>query len=134
MTTTAKGTFEVKMTPQPADESPAGATIGRMTLDKTFHGDIEATSRGQMLAVRSDVQGSAGYVAMEKVVGTVHGRNGSFVFQHSGIMNRGAASLTLVIVPDSGTDQLTGISGTATIIVDGKAHSYELEYALPSAS
>jgi hypothetical protein len=132
MTTTAKGTFEVKITPQPADENPAGVAIGRMALDKTFHGDLEATSRGQMLATRSDVEGSAGYVAMEKVVGAMHGRKGSFVFQHSGLMNRGAASLTLVIVPDSGTDQLAGISGTAKIIVDGKAHSYELEYSLPA--
>ena len=131
MTTVAKGSFEVKLTPQPADDNPAGVVIGRMALDKTFHGDIDATSRGQMLAMRSDVQGSAGYVAMEKVVGTVHGRKGSFVFQHSGIMNRGAASLSLAIVPDSGTEELTGISGTAKIIIADGKHSYELDYALP---
>lgn len=131
MTTIAKGSFEVKMTPQPADDNPAGVAIGRMALDKTFHGDIEATSRGQMLATRTE-HGSAGYVAMEKVVGGVHGKKGSFVFQHSGLMNRGAASLTLVIVPDSGTEELAGISGNAKIIIADGKHSYELDYEIAS--
>jgi len=127
----ASGTFEVKVTPQAPDEN-GEPTVGRLSLDKQFHGDLEGTSKGQMLAVRSDVEGSAGYVAMERVTGTLAGRTGSFALQHNGIMNRGAPTLTISVVPDSGTGELAGISGTMTInIVDGK-HLYELEYAFPA--
>lgn len=123
----ATGTFDVKLTPQqPADpEEPA---IGRMLIDKELHGDLAGTSRGQMLAFRTSVKGSAGYVAMERVVGTLAGRKGSFVLQHSGTMNRGAQSLDLHVVPDSGTDELVGLSGTMKIVIEDGKHSYEFDY------
>jgi hypothetical protein len=101
-----------------------------MSIDKQFHGELEGTSKGQMLAVSSDVKGSAGYVAMERVNGTLQGRRGSFALQHSGTMTRGAPQLSVSVVPDSGTDQLEGLSGKMTInIVDGK-HFYEFDYTL----
>ena len=125
----AKGNFEVKMSPQ-KDDDVGDPTVGRMSLDKQFHGDLEATSKGQMLAVSSDVQGSAGYVAMERVNGTLGGRKGTFALQHSGTMNRGEPSLSITVVPDSGTGELVGIAGKMTInVADGK-HSYEFEYTL----
>ena len=130
MTSTAKGTFDVSLKPLPAD-SAADEKLGRMSIDKQFAGDLVATSRGEMLTATTGVQGSAGYVAIEKVVGTLDGRKGSFVLQHTGTMNRGAPHLTVTVVPDSGTDELTGLDGTLKIeIVDGK-HFYELHYSLP---
>jgi Protein of unknown function (DUF3224) len=123
----AKGTFDVKMTPQ-ADDT---ADVGRMTLDKTFHGDLEASSIGQMIAVRTPTEGSAGYVAMERVTGTLGGKKGSFALQHFGTMNRGKQHLRIEIVPDSGTDGLAGISGTLDIIIEKGVHSYVLDYTLP---
>ena len=125
----ASGPFEVKLTPQ-NDKLDAG--LARMSIDKQFHGDLEAASKGQMLSAATDVKGSAGYVAIEKVTGTLHGRSGSFVLQHSGTMTRGAPQLSVTVVPDSGTDQLTGLSGKMTINIaaDGK-HSYDFEYTLP---
>ncbi len=123
----AKGTFDVKMAP-PADDT---ADVGRMTLDKTFHGDLEASSIGQMIAVRTPTEGSAGYVAMERVTGTLDGKKGSFALQHFGTMNRGKQHLRIEIVPDSGTDGLAGISGTLDIIIEKGAHSYVLYYTLP---
>jgi hypothetical protein len=128
--TRASGPFDVKMTPQPPDENAGDAPIGRMSLDKQFHGDLEATSKGQMLAAGTEVKGSAGYVAMERVTGTLHGQSGTFVLQHTGTMNRGTPSLTITVVPDSGTGALAGLAGTMTIdIADGK-HSYGFEYTL----
>jgi hypothetical protein len=104
-----------------------------MALDKQFHGDLEATSKGQMLAAMTDVQGSAGYVAMERVKGTIEGRSGTFVLQHSATMTRGAPQLSIVVVPDSGTGQLVGLAGQMTIdIVEGK-HFYEFGYTLPAS-
>ena len=130
MTTRASGTFEVKLTPQAQGDKPAGATIGRMSIDKQFHGDLEATSRGEMLAVSTGVEGSAGYVAMEQVSGTLHGRSGTFTLQHSGTMTRGVPQLAVTVVPDSGTGQLAGLSGRMSIrLADGK-HSYDFEYTL----
>lgn len=127
----AAGTFDVKVTPQPAAEGRT--TPGRLSLDKTFHGDLEATSRGEMLAATTAVKGSAGYVAIEEVSGTLAGRRGTFVLQHHGLMNRGAPQLMVTVVPDSGTEELTGLTGTMTIdIRDGK-HFYRLEYALGEA-
>jgi hypothetical protein len=127
MATRAGGTFEVKMSPQkPEDDS----SVGRMLLDKQFRGDLEATSKGQMLAFMSGVKGSAGYVAIERVVGTLNGRSGSFVLQHSGTMTRGAPGLSVTVVPDSGTDNLTGLAGWMTIQVDAGKHSYEFEYTI----
>ncbi len=126
----ASGSFEVKMTPQ-VDDNIGEPIVGRMSLDKNFQGDLEAESRGQMLAVMSSVEGSAGYVAMERVKGKLHGHAGTFALQHSGTMTRGAQQLSITVVPDSGTDELAGLSGTMKInIADGK-HSYEFEYTLP---
>lgn len=132
MPTHASGTFEVKLTPQ-SDDKDGDPTLGRMTIDKQFHGDLEGTSKGQMLTGMTEVKGSAGYVAIEKVSGTLHGRSGTFILQHTGTMNRGAPQLTITVVPDSGTGQLAGIAGTFTIkIAEGK-HSYEFEYTLPES-
>lgn len=128
MTKQATGTFEVKTTPQSAkDDVP-----GRMSIDKQFHGDLEATSEGEMLAAQT-VEGSAGYVAMERVSGTLHGRKGTFILQHSGTMTRGKPQLSVTVVPDSGTEELLGLNGKMEIeIAEGK-HSYTFEYRLPAA-
>lgn len=127
----ATGPFDVKVTPQPADDYADGATLGRLTLDKSFHGDLEATSRGQMLTGMSSVKGSAGYVAIERVTGTLGGRRGSFILQHTGTMDRGTPQLVITVVPDSGTDELAGLRGTMTIdIAPGGAHSYGFDYTL----
>jgi hypothetical protein len=125
---TASGTFEVKLKPQTDDA--ADPTVGRMSIEKQFHGDLEATSKGQMLAVQGDVKGSAGYVAMERVIGTLGGRAGSFALQHIGTMNRGVPKLSVTVVPDSGTQELAGISGRMTIDIAGGKHSFEFEYTL----
>ena len=130
MTKHASGTFAVKIVPQAADETIGDPTVGRLALDKQFSGDLEANSRGQMLAVRTELPGSAGYVAMERVIGTLHGRSGTFALQHSGTMNRGAPHLSVTIVPDSGTGELAGIAGTMKIIVADGKHSYDLDYTL----
>jgi hypothetical protein len=126
--TKASGPFEVKMTPQPPDEATGGAAIGRMALDKQYHGDLEATSQGQMLAMRTSVPGSAGYVAMEVVSGALQGRAGTFVLLHTGLMDRGAPQLSIVVVPDSGTGQLAGLAGKLTIVIAEEKHSYDFEY------
>jgi hypothetical protein len=133
MATHASGTFEVKLNPQPPDDKVGDPTVGRMSIEKQFHGDLEATSKGQMLTAMTDVKGSAGYVAIERVRGTLHGRSGSFALQHSGTMTRGTPQLSVTVVPDSGTGQLVGLAGTMDIkITDGK-HFYEFEYTLPKA-
>lgn len=129
---TARGTFDVTMTPQ-ASNTQDGITEARMSLEKRYAGNLEARGSGTMLSVMTAVKGSAGYVAVEQVAGTLHGRRGSFVLQHSGVMTRGAQSLTVTIVPDSGTGELTGISGTCGITVAGAAHSYELHYTIAPA-
>jgi hypothetical protein len=134
MTKHARGTFEVKMTPQPAQDGVGDPGIGRMALDKQFHGDLEATGKGQMLAAGTEVPGSAGYVALERVSGTLHGRRGSFALQHSGTMTRGAPQLVITVVPDSGAGDLLGLAGTLSITVTGGQHGYELEYTLPDSS
>ena len=126
----AKGTFEVKLSPQGPDEHFEGGGLGRMSIDKVFAGDLEGTSRGQMLSAMSEVKGSAGYVAIERVTGTLDGRSGSFVLQHSGTMSGGAGETVVAVVPDSGTDGLTGLEGRMTIII-GEGHGYEFEYSLP---
>jgi hypothetical protein len=125
----ASGTFEVKLTPQ-ADGEVGDPTVGRMSLEKEFRGDLEAVSRGQMLAVMTDVKGSAGYVAMERVSGTLDGQSGTFALQHSGTMTRGEAQLSVTVVPDSGTGQLVGLSGNMSINIAAGQHSYEFEYTL----
>jgi hypothetical protein len=132
MSAHATGPFDVKLTPQDDKLDP---TLGRMTLDKQFHGDLEATSKGQMLTAATDVKGSAGYVAIERVTGTLQTpagvRAGSFSLQHIGTLNRGVPELSVTVVPDSGTGQLVGLTGKMNIkIADGK-HSYDFEYSLP---
>jgi hypothetical protein len=131
MSSHATGTFEVKLTPQPPDDKVEGSTLARYSLDKQFHGDLEGTSKGQMLSAGTDTKGSAGYVAIERVTGTLQGHTGSFVLQHTGTMNRGVPQLSITVVPDSGTAQLLGLTGTMTItIADGK-HSFAFDYTLP---
>lgn len=129
MTQHATGTFDVELLPQ-TDEK-ADPTLGRMTLDKQFHGDIEGTSQGQMLTAMTATKGSAGYVAVERVTGTLKGRTGSFTLQHSGSMNRNTPQLTITVVPDSGTGQLEGITGTFTIKITEGKHFYDFDYTLP---
>jgi hypothetical protein len=126
----ASGSFEVKTIPQPPEEAAGGEAIGRLLLDKQFHGDLEAKSIGTMLGARSAVAGSAGYVAIEKITGSLHGRAGSFLLQHYGLMTRGAREQTVTIIPDSGTEALSGLSGKMMIEVEKGAHTYRLEYEL----
>ena len=128
---TAAGPFEVKLTPQPPGED---VVLGRLTLEKAFHGDLEATSKGQMLAFSSSVKGSAGYVAMEQVTGTLRGKRGTFVLQHSGIMTRGNGELVVTVVPDSGTEDLVGLRGAMRIDITGGNHSYVFEYTIAGAA
>lgn len=126
--TTASGTFEVKLNPQ--DDKQEDSTISRLSIDKEFQGDLVGVSKGQMLAAGTGVQGSAGYVAIEKVSGTLNGRAGTFVLQHSGTMTRGTPELTVSVVPDSGTDQLKGLAGKMTIKIENGMHFYELQYTI----
>ena len=130
MSTHATGPFDVKVTAQ--DDKSEDPLLNRMTLDKHYQGDIEATGKGQMLTAGTDVKGSGAYVAIEKVTGTLGGRTGSFVLRHSGTMTRNTPQLTITVVPDSGTGELKGITGKMAINIaaDGK-HSYDLEYTLP---
>lgn len=127
----ASGTFEVKINPQTPHHKEETPPLGRMSIDKQFHGELDAISKGEMLAAVSDVKGSAGYVAMERVTGKLHGRSGTFVLQHSGTMNRGSASLIVTVVPDSGTAQLKGLAGKMAIKIEGGKHFYDFEYTLP---
>ena len=117
----------MKIVPQTDREVPM---LARMTIDKTFSGDLEGTSQGQMLSARGDIPNSAGYVAMERVEGTLHGKRGSFVLQHSASMDRGVPTQVITIVPDSGAGELVGISGTLTIVIADGKHSYDLEYSI----
>src|ERR1041385_7415649 len=124
----AKGTFEVKLNPQ---DQGADMPVGRMQIDKQFQGDLVGTSKGQMLMASSgSVKDSAGYVAIEKVTGTLNGRRGSFYLQHNGVMTRGVGELTITVIPDSGTDELVGLRGKMNIIIAEGKHSYEFEYTL----
>ncbi len=129
MSKRASGTFAVKLTPQPPDHS-SDAVPGRMVIEKEFQGDLEATSKGQMLAANSSVAGSAGYVAIERVAGSLDGRSGTFVLQHSGTLTRGTPELTITVVPDSGTEELEGLTGTMAIQIEGGKHSYHFDYEL----
>jgi hypothetical protein len=127
----ATGPFDVKMTPQKPDSDVAQAAgLGRMTIDKQFHGDLEASSKGEMIAAQTAVKESAGYVAMERVTGTLHGRSGTFVLQHDGTMNRGVPRLSVTVVPDSGTGELKGLAGTMEIIIANGKHTYDFHYTL----
>jgi hypothetical protein len=126
----ATGPFEVKLLPQAPAPAIAATNIGRQTLDKQFHGDLDATSLGEMMAFMSGTPGSGAYVALERVDGALHGRRGTFVLQHTGVMNRGVPSLSVTVVPDSGTGELAGLSGAMMIHIDKGRHSYTFEYAL----
>lgn len=128
--TTATGTFDVQLTPE-ASQDGAGSTLGRMAIAKQFQGDLTGSSTGAMLSALTPTKGSAGYVALERVTGMLHGQAGSFTLQHSGTMTRGAQDLVITVVPDSGTDGLAGITGRMRIIIEGKQHSYQFDYALP---
>ena len=128
----ASGEFEVKLTPVAPDDKGADPSLGCLGIDKQFHGDLEAISRGRMLTAGTDTKGSAGYVAIERVSGSLQGRTGTFVLQHSGTMTRGEPELSISVVPDSGTDELSGIGGRLTIrVADGK-HFYDFDYTLPA--
>ena len=129
----AAGTFDVKLDAQGEADKADGSTLARYSLDKQYHGDLEATSKGTMLTAGTDVKGSAGYVALERVTGTLKGRKGSFVLQHSGTLTRGEPQQSIIVVPDSGTGQLTGLTGKMTIIIAAGKHSYDFEYNLPAA-
>lgn len=129
VTMTARGTFEVKMTPQPPDDG-AGGGFDRLFGDKQFRGELDAVGKGQMLAARTKVEGSGAYVALELVTGSLNGRRGSFVLQHKGTMSKGVYNMNVTVVPDSGTDELVGIAGTMAIIIEGSKHSYTFEYTL----
>lgn len=126
----AQGTFNVQLTPQPTHDK-APRVLDRLAIAKQFYGDLEATSAGEMLSASTDVEGSAGYVAIEQVSGTLHGRSGGFVLQHSGSMARGKPGLTISVVPDSGTGQLAGLMGEMTITITEGAHTYGFTYTLP---
>jgi len=130
MTTRARGTFEVRLSPLATHDPAEGNLLGRMSIDKQFHGDLEASSKGEMLSAGTGVKGSAGYVAIERVAGALGGRSGTFVFQHSGTMTRGVPQLSITVVPDSGTDGLAGLAGRMTIEIADGAHSYEFEYTI----
>jgi hypothetical protein len=130
----AAGPFDVKINPQPLalEDDKDGAARGRMSIDKQYHGDLEAAAKGEMLTAMSGTQGSAGYVAVEKVVGALGGRKGTFALQHNATMTRGEPYLNIIVVPDSGTGELVDLTGTMKIIIaEGGKHFYEFDYALP---
>jgi hypothetical protein len=126
----ATGTFDVKITPLANDTVAEGSPLGRMSLEKQFHGDLDATSKGEMLTAGTAIKNSAGYVAIERVSGTLHGKRGTFALQHNATMTRGEGKLAIIVVPDSGTGELTGLSGTLGIEITGGKHFYTFEYAI----
>jgi uncharacterized protein DUF3224 len=134
MTRQAKGPFDVKVSPVAQESFDGGTALGRYSLDKQLHGDIEGASKGEMLTAGTAVPGSAGYVAIERFEGTLDGRKGTFVLQHLASMAHGEQQMDIRVVPDSGTGELAGLAGTMRIVVekDGK-HFYELDYTLPRA-
>jgi hypothetical protein len=130
MSLRARGSFHVQLKPlEPYNDAPE-AMLARLSIDKQFHGDLEATSKGEMLSAGTAVEGSAGYVAIERVTGRLQGHSGSFVLQHTGVMDRGAPQLTITVVPDSGTGELSGLAGSMQIIISDGNHEYDFEYSL----
>jgi hypothetical protein len=125
----AHGPFDVKLAPLDAAHTGEGA-LGRMSIDKQYRGDLVATGEGEMLSIMSAVSGSGAYVALERVVGALGGRSGTFVLQHNATMTRGAPHLSITVVPDSGTGALAGLSGSMQIIMDAGKHAYEFDYTL----
>ena len=130
----AKGTFEVKLHPLDSADVLEGVALGRMSIDKVISGDLVATTKGQMLSAITETEGSAGYVAIERVIGRLHGKEGSFVLQHNGIMDEGQQQLHIIIVPDSGSGELAGIRGVFKLNIEHGAHFYELTYSIPENS
>lgn len=130
MSTKIRGSFDVKITPQPLAGPEGRWAPGWMVIDKQLHGALEGTSEGVMLAVRTEEEGSAGYVAIERVSGTLDGREGTFVLQHSGLMDRGEKRLVIDVIPGSGTGELSGLRGTMGIVITEGKHEYEFEYEL----
>ncbi len=131
MTNKARGEFDVKVNPVAQEPYPDGISLGRFSLNKQYRGDIEAAGVGEMLTAGTPVEGSAGYVAFERVEGTLHGKRGTFVLQHLGRMGHGAQHMTIAVLPDSGTGELVGLEGTLVITIAEGKHFYELEYRLP---
>ena len=132
MTSQASGTFQVTVKPMAEDEKVPGVTVGRMSIDKQWKGDLEGTSKGEMMTAGTPVKGSAGYVAVEMVTASLKGRSGSFTLLHHATMkSEGEFKMNIVVVPDSGTGQLVGLAGTLTIIIEGGKHSYRFDYTLP---
>ena len=129
MMSKAVGTFHVTINSLAPYNTSTDAKLARMSIDKAFHGDMEATSQGEMLSAGTDIKGSAGYVAIERVTGTLDGRSGGFVLQHNATMTRGVPYLNIVVVPDSGTGELVGLGGTMNIVIDKGKHSYEFQYS-----
>lgn len=132
MPRTIKGTFDVTLVPQDLAFTHERPGLGRLSIDKRFQGELEATSKGEMLSAMSGVKGSAGYVAMERVTGSLQGRKGTFVLQHSATMDRGAQSMSITVVPDSGTDELEGLQGVLVIDIIDKQHYYTFTYDVTS--
>ena len=132
MTRRAEGSFDVKTTPLAADAATMGTLIGRYSLVKQYHGDLQATSKGEMIGAGEPSSGTAGYVAIEQVTGTLNGHTGSFALQHIGVMEGGSYKLSVAVVPGSGTGQLTGLAGPLTIVIAAGKHSYTFEYTLPT--
>lgn len=129
----AVGTFEVVLVPRETLEHPGGAELGRTSLEKRFAGDLVGTASGTMLTALTPVEGSAGYVAIERVEGSLQGRAGTFLLQHHGLMDRGAQSLAIEVIPDSGTGELEGLRGTMTLSFENGGRGYELRYSLTDA-
>jgi hypothetical protein len=130
VTTRATGTFDVSVLPIATEDKVDTGGFSRLSIDKRFSGDLQATSRGQMVAAMTAVEGSGAYVAFERVTGTLSGRRGAFILQHSGTMGHGASEMRVTVVPDSGTGELTGLAGTMKVIIEGGKHSYEFEYTI----
>lgn len=128
---TATGSFSVKITPQPAQEGVGDATIGRMGLHKVFEGGLRGEAHGEMLAMRSAVEGSGVYVALDRFEGELDGRKGGFALHHRGVMDASVPTLEVLVAPDSGTGELTGLRGRLDIRVEGKEHFYQIDYSLP---
>ena len=131
MSQRARGELEVKVAPVATEPSPDGLSLGRYSLDNRYHGELEATGKGEMLTVGTPVEGSAAYVAVERVEGSLDGRRGSFALQHTGTMGRGEQHLEITVVPDSGTGELVGLEGRVAILISDGKHSYDFEYSLP---
>jgi hypothetical protein len=130
MTMHASGTFDVKLAPQGDTDSAEGIALGRLTIDKTFAGDLAGTSKGQMLSSGTESAGSAAYVAIERVTGTLGGKSGSFVLAHRGTMTKEEQNLIVIVAPKSGTGELASLSGTFQIVIKDKKHFYEFDYTL----